>query len=152
MRRKDRSALSMPAAVQRSTIWPSRQRVTLRLVVRAIEITDSTGFDVVNVLASRPSMPSRATVNICSIPLRSVDVADDQFGALFNEQAGAGSAHADGAPVMTATCPSTVTSWSGLSARSRVDLSHFRYHMVAEPVGETHRIGIVGRRHDVDQV
>jgi hypothetical protein len=41
MRRKDRSALSMPAAVQRSTIWPSRQRVTLRLVVRAMEIIDS---------------------------------------------------------------------------------------------------------------
>ena len=50
MRRKDRSALSMPAAVQRSTIYPSSQRVTLRLVERAIEIIDSTGFDVVSVL------------------------------------------------------------------------------------------------------
>jgi hypothetical protein len=50
MRRKDRSALSMPAAVQRSTICPSRQRATLRLVKRAIEIIDSTGFDVVSVL------------------------------------------------------------------------------------------------------
>jgi hypothetical protein len=57
MRRKDRSALSMPAAVQRSTICPSRQRVTLRLVVRAIEITDSTELEVVSVLVSRSSMP-----------------------------------------------------------------------------------------------
>jgi hypothetical protein len=67
-RRKDRSALSMPAAFQRSTICPSRQRVTLRLVERAIEIIDSTGFEVVSVLASRPSMPRRATVNISSSP------------------------------------------------------------------------------------
>ena len=58
MRRKDRSALSMPAAVQRSTICPSRQRVTFRLVVRAIEIIDSIGLLVVRVLARRPSMPS----------------------------------------------------------------------------------------------
>ena len=35
----------MPAAVQRSTICPLRQRVTLRLVVRVMEIIDSTGFD-----------------------------------------------------------------------------------------------------------
>jgi hypothetical protein len=47
MRRKDRSALSMPAAFQRSTIWPSRQRVTLRLVARAIEIIDSMGLRAV---------------------------------------------------------------------------------------------------------
>ena len=71
MRRKDRSALSMPAAVQRSTICPSRQRVTLRLVARAMEIIDSTGLLVVNVLARRPSMPRRATVNISSSPSRS---------------------------------------------------------------------------------
>jgi hypothetical protein len=31
--------------------------VTLRLVVRAMEIIDSTGLLVVSVLASRPSMP-----------------------------------------------------------------------------------------------
>ena len=68
MRRKDRSALSMQAAVHRSTICPSRQRVTLRLVVRAMEIIDSTGFEVVSVLARRPSMPRRATVNISSSP------------------------------------------------------------------------------------
>ena len=36
--------MSMPAAVQRSTICPSRQRVTLRLVVRAMEIIDSIGL------------------------------------------------------------------------------------------------------------
>ena len=71
MRRKDRSALSIPAAVQRSTICPSRQRVTLRLVVRAIEIIDSTGLDVISVLASWPSMPRRVTVNISSRPSRS---------------------------------------------------------------------------------
>ena len=58
-RRKDRSALSIPAAVQRSTIWPSRHLVTLRLVARAMEIIESTGLLVVRVLASRPSMPSR---------------------------------------------------------------------------------------------
>src|SRR6202011_1209657 len=50
---------------------PVAQRVTLRLVVRAMEIIDSTGFDVVSVLASRPSMPRRATVNISSSPSRS---------------------------------------------------------------------------------
>src|SRR5258705_4138970 len=60
MRRIDGSALSMPAAVQRNTICPSRQRVTLRLVVRAMEIIDSIGLLVVSVLASRPSMPRRA--------------------------------------------------------------------------------------------
>ena len=27
-----------------------------------------------------------------------------------------------------------------------------RYHVVAEPVGESDRIGVVHRRHDVDQV
>ena len=68
MRRKDRSALSIPAAVQRSTICPSRQRVTLRLVFRAMEIIDSMGLLVVRVLARRPSMPRRATVNISSSP------------------------------------------------------------------------------------
>ena len=75
MRRKDRSALGMPAAVQRSTICPSRQRVTLRLVVRAIEITDSTGLEVVNALASRSSMPSRETVNISCRPSRMLAAA-----------------------------------------------------------------------------
>src|SRR6478752_1226770 len=63
MRRNDRSALSMPAAVQRNTICPSRQRVTLRLVALAMEIIDSMGLDVVSVLARRPSRPSRATAN-----------------------------------------------------------------------------------------
>jgi hypothetical protein len=35
----------MAAAVQRSTICPSRQWVTLRFVVRAIEIIDSIGLE-----------------------------------------------------------------------------------------------------------
>jgi hypothetical protein len=70
-RRNDRSALIIPAAVQRSTISPSVQCVTLRLVVRAIEIIESIGFEVTRVVASRPSMPSRATVNISSSPSRS---------------------------------------------------------------------------------
>src|SRR6266545_3449143 len=61
----------MPAAVQRSTICPSRQRVTLRLVVRAMEIIDSIGFEVVSVVASRPVIPSRATVNSSVMPSRS---------------------------------------------------------------------------------
>jgi hypothetical protein len=42
----------MPAAVQRSTICPSRRRVTLRLVLRAIEIIDLIGLLVVSFLAS----------------------------------------------------------------------------------------------------
>ena len=46
-------------------------RVTLRLVVRAMEIIDSMGLLVVRVLARRPSMPRRATVNISSSPSRS---------------------------------------------------------------------------------
>lgn len=53
-----------------STICPSRQRVTSGLVVRAIEIIDSTGLLLVSGLASRPSMP-RETVNISSSPSRS---------------------------------------------------------------------------------
>jgi hypothetical protein len=44
--------------------------VTVRLVVRAMEIIDSIGLLVVSVLARRPSMPRRATVNISSRPLR----------------------------------------------------------------------------------
>jgi len=36
-----------------------------------MEIIDSTGLEVVSVLARRPSMPSRATVNISSRPSRS---------------------------------------------------------------------------------
>src|SRR6185295_4938938 len=79
MRRKDRSALSIPAAVQRSTICPSRQRVTLRLVALAMEIIDSTGLDVVSVLARRPSMPRRATVNISSSPSRRLAAALGYF-------------------------------------------------------------------------
>ena len=55
MRWKDLLALSMPAAVQRSTIWPSHQRVPLRLVVRAIEIIDSMGLLVMRDLARHPS-------------------------------------------------------------------------------------------------
>jgi hypothetical protein len=33
-------------------------------------IIDSMGFDVMSVLASRPSIPRRLTVNICSRPSR----------------------------------------------------------------------------------
>ncbi len=36
----------MPAAVQRSIIFPSRQRLTFRIVVRPIEIIDSNRLDV----------------------------------------------------------------------------------------------------------
>jgi hypothetical protein len=56
---------------QHSTICPSRQRVSLRLVVRAIEIIYSTGLLVVRVMATRASTPSRTTVNISSRPSRS---------------------------------------------------------------------------------
>jgi hypothetical protein len=58
-RRKLRSAASIPAAVQRRTTWPSFQRLTLRQVVRAIEIIDSTGLVEVNVRVSRSLTPSR---------------------------------------------------------------------------------------------
>ena len=64
---------------------PSRQRVTLRFVVRALEIIDSTGLEVVRVLASRPSIPRRVTVNICSRPSRSDAAAP---GWVFVQAAG----------------------------------------------------------------
>jgi hypothetical protein len=41
------------------------------LVVRAIEIIDSIGLEVVSVLAKRPPMLSWATVNVSSRPSRS---------------------------------------------------------------------------------
>ncbi len=40
-------------------------------LARTLRSTNTTGLDVVNVLARRPSMPSRATVNISSSPSRS---------------------------------------------------------------------------------
>ena len=60
----------MPAAVQRSTICPSRQRVRLRFVARAMEIIDSIGLELVNVFAGVPVMPRRATVNSSGRPSR----------------------------------------------------------------------------------
>lgn len=45
-RQKRFSASSMPAAVQRSIIIPSRLRLTFRIVVRPIEIIDSNRLDV----------------------------------------------------------------------------------------------------------
>ena len=50
--RKERSALSIPAAAGRSTMWPSRQRVTFRFVVRAMLIMDRVRGD------ERPREPS----------------------------------------------------------------------------------------------
>ena len=65
-RRKLRSAFSMPAAIQRLIIVPSRQRVTLRVVVLPTEIIDPMGLVDVNVLASRSPTPRRRTVNMSS--------------------------------------------------------------------------------------
>ena len=39
----------------------------------------------------------------------------------------------------------------GITARFLPDVGHRRYHVVAEPVGESDRIGVVHRRHDIDQ-
>ena len=65
----------MPAAVQRSTMCPSRQRLTLRFVVRAMLIIVSIGFDVDQRLRE-PSVDAQpGTVNISSSPSRSEPAA-----------------------------------------------------------------------------
>jgi hypothetical protein len=61
-----------------------------------MEIIDSIGVEVVNVLARRPSMPSRATVNIsssphCEVPRRLLgtllaDLSAPGLGAAATEQ------------------------------------------------------------------
>jgi hypothetical protein len=71
----DRSASSMPAATQRFFIRPSRQRLTLPIVVRATEIIDSMALVVVRLRARRPSMPRRRTVNMSVRPSRSEPAA-----------------------------------------------------------------------------
>ena len=60
----------MPVGVQRSTICPSRHRVSLRLVALAMEIIDSMGLPVVRVLGEAVVDARRATVDICSSPSR----------------------------------------------------------------------------------
>src|ERR671933_541628 len=54
---------------------PSRQRVTFRFVAPAMEIIDSIGFELVNVFARVPVMPSRATVNSSGRPSRRLATA-----------------------------------------------------------------------------
>ena len=69
-RRNERSASSMPAAIHRFFIVPSRQFFTRPVVVRQIEIIDSMQFVFVNVRRNRTGIASRATVNISSSPSR----------------------------------------------------------------------------------
>jgi hypothetical protein len=70
-RRKECSASSIPAAIHRFFIVPSRQCFTRAVVVRVIEIIDSMQFVFVNDRRSRPVTPRPATVNISSSPSRS---------------------------------------------------------------------------------
>jgi len=60
-----------PGSAPGSTMVPSRQRLTLRWVVRATEIIDSTGLVDPRVRHSRSESPRRRTVNISSRPSRS---------------------------------------------------------------------------------
>src|SRR3974377_1152528 len=68
MRRNCCSATSIPAAVQRLRMSPSRQRLTLRWVYRTISIIDSQQFVEHSVLASCPPIPRRIRVGGSSIP------------------------------------------------------------------------------------
>ena len=78
-RRKERSASSIPAAIQRFFIVPSRQCFTRPVVVRVIEIIDSMQFVFVNDWRSRPVTPRPATVNMSSSPSRSDPAASGCF-------------------------------------------------------------------------
>jgi hypothetical protein len=71
-----RDVLAPPKEAQlRGVARPARQWATLRFVVRAMLIMDSTGLDVMTVLPRRPSIPRRLTVNISSRPSRSEQAA-----------------------------------------------------------------------------
>src|SRR5439155_23731681 len=116
----------MPAAVQRSTICPSRQRVTLRLVVRAMEIIDSIGLEVVNVRARLPVMPSLVTVNISSRPSRRLAAAPGCLRAnavaraLASRSPTAGSGLAKILPSLVSTQPRSASGrWSATFRRLR---------------------------------
>src|SRR3954447_4521930 len=72
------SATSMPAAVQRLRMSPSRQRFTLRWVERTISIIDSHGLVEHSVLASWPVIPSPISVNVSAMPCLSEAAASGQ--------------------------------------------------------------------------
>ena len=61
----------MPAAHQRSTIWPSRQRLTLVAWSRQISIIDSMALVDRRVRARVGGTPSRLTVSVSARPSRS---------------------------------------------------------------------------------
>ena len=67
-----------PRAARRFTILPSRQHLTLRLVLRPIEIIDSIGLVEVSVRARRSARRGRRTVNISSRPSRKLAAASGQ--------------------------------------------------------------------------
>ena len=69
MRRRIVRLSSIPAAIQRFFMVPSRQCFTRPVVVRVMEIIDSMQFVFVNHRRSRPPTPRRATVNMSSRPL-----------------------------------------------------------------------------------
>ena len=61
----------MPAAAQRNTISPSRQRFTVDACSRTISIIDSIGFVENTVFNNGPRTPSLVTVSVSSRPSRS---------------------------------------------------------------------------------
>lgn len=61
----------IPAATQRSTIWPSCQRLTLAAWSRQMAIIDSIEFVDLRVRASVGGTPSRMTVSVSASPTRS---------------------------------------------------------------------------------
>src|SRR3954453_2811622 len=68
IRRKERSASSMLAAIHRFFMVPFFQYFTRPMVSRAMEIIDSMQFVFVMLALSRLGTPRRATVNISSRP------------------------------------------------------------------------------------
>lgn len=88
IRRNWRSASSIPAAVQRSRMSASCQRLTLRPTRRTISIIDSHGLVEASVVRSRSEAPRRWTVTVSARPSRS------EVGELRADFRGAASATA----------------------------------------------------------
>src|SRR5271157_1047983 len=112
-RRNERSASSMPAAIQRFFMEPSFHLVTRPVVRLAIEIIDSMQFVVVSVPANVPPTPSRRTVNMSSSPSRS-------------EAAASGwSASSSLARLLAAASPLAASGWAKMRA-SRLSVTSAR--------------------------
>ena len=62
--RKRFSASRRPAAIQRTTILPFFQRLTLPVTSRAMEIIDSIGLVDLKVSSKLPLRPSRVTASV----------------------------------------------------------------------------------------